>query len=83
MRRLHLTGIRFGCDRFNGERQTGELLTRLSKDTADMEPFMAHDIPDIIVNLSMLVGISAILFSLGVIMEERGRDADARRPWND
>ena len=49
---------------YYGERQTGELLTRLSKDTADMEPFMAHDIPDIIVNVSMLVGISAILFSL-------------------
>src|SRR5215216_3293050 len=49
---------------YYGDRQTGELLTRLSKDTADMEPFMAHDIPDIIVNVSMLVGISAILFSL-------------------
>src|SRR5215208_4443302 len=50
--------------RSGSDRQTGELLTRLSKDTADMEPFMAHDIPDIIVNVSMLVGISAILFSL-------------------
>jgi ATP-binding cassette, subfamily B, bacterial len=49
---------------YYGDRQTGELLTRLSKDTADMEPFMAHDVPDIIVNFSMLVGISAILFSL-------------------
>lgn len=49
---------------YYGQRQTGELLTRLSKDTADMEPFMAHDVPDIIVNVSMLVGISAILFSL-------------------
>ena len=49
---------------YYGDRQTGELLTRLSKDTADMEPFMAHDAPDIIVNVSMLVGISAILFSL-------------------
>ena len=49
---------------YYGARQTGELLTRLSKDTADMEPFMAHDVPDIIVNVSMLVGISAILFSL-------------------
>jgi ATP-binding cassette subfamily B protein len=49
---------------YYSDRQTGELLTRLSKDTADMEPFMAHDIPDIIVNVSMLVGISAILFSL-------------------
>jgi ATP-binding cassette subfamily B protein len=46
---------------YYGDRQTGELLTRLSKDTADMEPFMAHDI---IMNVSMLVGISAILFSL-------------------
>ena len=49
---------------YYGDRQTGELLTRLSKDTADMEPFMAHDVPDIIVNVSMLVGISAILFGL-------------------
>jgi ATP-binding cassette, subfamily B, bacterial len=49
---------------YYGDRQTGELLTRLSKDTADMEPFMAHDVPDIIMNVSMLVGISAILFSL-------------------
>ena len=49
---------------YYGDRQTGELLTRLSKDTADMEPFMAHDIPDIIMNVSMLVGISAILLSL-------------------
>jgi ATP-binding cassette subfamily B protein len=49
---------------YYGARQTGELLTRLSKDTADMEPFMAHDVPDIIVNVLMLVGISAILFSL-------------------
>jgi len=49
---------------YYSDRQTGELLTRLSKDTADMEPFMAHDVPDIIVNVSMLVGISAILFSL-------------------
>jgi ATP-binding cassette, subfamily B, bacterial len=49
---------------YYGDRQTGELLTRLSKDTADMEPFMAHDAPDIIMNVSMLVGISAILFSL-------------------
>jgi ATP-binding cassette subfamily B protein/subfamily B ATP-binding cassette protein MsbA len=49
---------------YYSDRQTGELLARLSKDTADMEPFMAHDVPDIIVNVSMLFGISAILFSL-------------------
>jgi ABC-type multidrug transport system fused ATPase/permease subunit len=49
---------------YYGNRQTGELLTRLSKDTADMEPFMAHDVPDIIMNVAMLVGISAILVSL-------------------
>ena len=49
---------------YYGEWQTGELLTRLIKDTSDMEPFMAHDVPDIIMNVSMLVGISAILFGL-------------------
>jgi ATP-binding cassette, subfamily B, bacterial len=49
---------------YYGDRQTGELLTCLIKDTSDMEPFMAHDVPDIIMNVSMLVGISAILFGL-------------------
>src|SRR5215216_5702902 len=38
---------------YYGDRQTG-----------DLEPFMAHDVPDIIMNFSMLVGISAILFGL-------------------
>ncbi len=53
---------------YYGNRQTGELLTRLSKDTADMEPFMAHDIPDIIMNVAMLVGISAILLNLNPVL---------------
>jgi ATP-binding cassette subfamily B protein/subfamily B ATP-binding cassette protein MsbA len=46
------------------DRQTGETLTRLTKDTADMEPFLAHDLPAVITNSIMLVGIAAILFAL-------------------
>jgi ATP-binding cassette subfamily B protein len=50
--------------RYFGERQSGEILTGLIKDTSDMEPFIAHDIPDLIMNLIMFVGIAVILFSL-------------------
>jgi ATP-binding cassette subfamily B protein/subfamily B ATP-binding cassette protein MsbA len=49
---------------YHGDRQTGDTLTRLTKDTADMEPFFAHDVPDIITNGVMLVGVTVILFAL-------------------
>lgn len=50
--------------RFYADRQTGELLTRVIKDTQDVEPFIAHYIPDMTVNILMLIGVAGILFSL-------------------
>jgi ATP-binding cassette subfamily B protein/subfamily B ATP-binding cassette protein MsbA len=50
--------------RYYSERQTGEILSRVVKDTQDIEPLIAHHIPDLIVNGLLFIGIAAILFSL-------------------
>lgn len=50
--------------RYFSDRQTGEMLPRLIKDTTDMEPFVAHDAPDLVMNALTLVGITVIFFSL-------------------
>jgi ABC-type multidrug transport system fused ATPase/permease subunit len=49
---------------YYAERQTGEILSRVVKDTQDIEPLIAHHIPDMIVNGLLFVGITIILFSL-------------------
>jgi len=50
--------------RFFADRQTGELLKRVVSDTRDLEPLIAHYIPDMSVNILLLVGVGIILFSL-------------------
>ena len=50
--------------RFFADRQTGELLKRVVSDTQDIEPLIAHYIPDTVVNLLLLLGVGFILFSL-------------------
>lgn len=47
-----------------GQRQTGELLPRFTKDPVDIGSLVAHDLPDVVTNGLLLVGIGAILFSL-------------------
>lgn len=54
--------------RFYADRQTGELLTRVIKDTQDIEPLIAHYIPDLIVNVLLLLGVAIILFSLNPVL---------------
>ena len=54
--------------RYFSDRQTGEMLPRLIKDTTDMEPFVAHDLPDLVMNALTLVGITAIFFSLDPVL---------------
>lgn len=53
---------------YYAERQTGDILTRVIKDTADVEPLFAHYIPDLIVNLLLLIGVALILFSLNPML---------------
>jgi ATP-binding cassette subfamily B protein len=50
--------------RYYADRQTGEILSRIVKDTQDIEPLIAHHIPDLIVNGLLFVSITIILFSL-------------------
>lgn len=50
--------------RFFADRQTGEILKRVINDTREVEPFLAHYIPDMTVNLLLLVGVGVILFNL-------------------
>lgn len=50
--------------RFFADRQTGELLKRVVSDTRDLEPLIAHYIPDMSVNILLLIGVGIILFSL-------------------
>src|SRR5690606_4160210 len=50
--------------RFFADRQTGEILKRVINDTRDIEPLIAHYIPDMTVNVLVLLGVGVILFSL-------------------
>ena len=50
--------------RFFSEHQTGELLKRVIVDTRDIEPLFAHYIPDMTVNVLLLIGVGGILISL-------------------
>jgi ATP-binding cassette subfamily B protein len=54
--------------RYYGHSQTGELMSRVTYDTANLEPLLAHGIPDVAVNCLMLIGIAAILFWLNPIL---------------
>ena len=50
--------------RFYHDKQTGEVMSRVVNDTDHIEPLVAHNIPDLIVNSLMIVGIAGILFYL-------------------
>ncbi|MEZ4667069.1 MAG: ABC transporter transmembrane domain-containing protein, partial [Anaerolineae bacterium] len=54
--------------RFFEDRQTGELLKRIITDTRDIEPLIAHYIPDMSVNFLLLIGVGAILFRLNPLL---------------
>jgi ATP-binding cassette subfamily B protein/subfamily B ATP-binding cassette protein MsbA len=50
--------------RFYEDKQTGQLMSRVINDTDLFEQLIAHAIPDMLVNVLTLVGISAVLFSI-------------------
>ncbi|MBX3085200.1 MAG: ABC transporter ATP-binding protein [Anaerolineae bacterium] len=54
--------------RFFSENQTGELLKRVIVDTRDIEPLFAHYIPDMTVNILLLIGVGGILISLHPVL---------------
>lgn len=53
---------------FYANRQTGELMSRVTSDTRDIEPIIAHSIPDFIVYSLMIGGICVVLFTLNPLL---------------
>jgi ATP-binding cassette, subfamily B, bacterial len=50
--------------RFYHDRQTGQIMSRMVNDSDLFEMLIAHAIPDIFVNVFMLVGVTAVLMSM-------------------
>jgi ABC-type multidrug transport system fused ATPase/permease subunit len=61
----HLQSLSIG---FYTDRQSGELASRVTSDTRDIEPVFAHTIPDGIVYSFMIIGVCIALFSLNPIL---------------
>ena len=50
--------------RFYDDKQTGQLMSRTVNDSEQIEKLISHAIPDILVNLLLLVGVTVVLFSM-------------------
>ena len=54
--------------KFYHDKQTGQLMSRVINDTANLELLIAHVVPDIIVNVTILVGVAIILFWINPLL---------------
>lgn len=54
--------------RYYHDKQTGQLMSRTSNDTALLESLIAHAAPDLIVNVLILAGVTVILFSINYLL---------------
>jgi ATP-binding cassette subfamily B protein len=50
--------------RFYEDKQTGQLMSRMINDSDLLEQLIAHAIPDVLVNVLMLAGVTAVLVSM-------------------
>jgi ATP-binding cassette, subfamily B, bacterial len=50
--------------RFYEDKQTGQLMSRMVNDSELLEQLIAHAIPDVLVNVLMLVGVMAVLVGM-------------------
>ncbi len=48
------------------DKQTGQILSRVANDTAELETLIAHAIPDLIVSILTLVGVIVILLFINI-----------------
>ena len=48
--------------KFYHDKQTGQIMSRVSNDTSRIELLIAHSAPDILVNLVIIIGVTIILF---------------------
>jgi ATP-binding cassette subfamily B protein/subfamily B ATP-binding cassette protein MsbA len=54
--------------RFYEDKQVGQLMSNVVNDTDLFEQFIAHAIPDVVVNVITLFGVTAVLFSLNWLL---------------
>jgi len=52
--------------RFYEDKQTGDLMSRMVNDSDMFETLVSHAIPDLLVNVIMLIGVAAVLMSMNV-----------------
>jgi ATP-binding cassette subfamily B protein/subfamily B ATP-binding cassette protein MsbA len=52
--------------RYYQDKQTGQLMSRTTNDTATFEMLIAHVIPELFANALIVIGVAAVLFSLNV-----------------
>jgi len=50
--------------RFYEDKQTGQLMSRTVNDSTLLEQLVAHAIPDVLINVLMLIGVTAVLVSM-------------------
>lgn len=50
--------------RYYNDKQTGQLMSRVTNDTATFEMLLAHALPDLFTNVLILAGVTIILFSM-------------------
>lgn len=54
--------------RYYHDKQTGQLMSRTTNDTATFESLIAHSIPELITNVLVLIGVTVILFYMNVYL---------------
>ncbi len=52
--------------RYYQDKQTGQLMSRTTNDTATFEMLIAHVVPELFANALVIVGVAVVLFSLNV-----------------
>jgi len=52
--------------RYYQDKQTGQLMSRVTSDTSGLELLIAHAVPDLIINILLFVGVGILLFMINV-----------------
>ena len=54
--------------KFYHDKQTGQLMSRVINDTGNLETLIAHAVPDILINVVILIGVAILLFSINALL---------------
>lgn len=54
--------------KFYHDKQTGQIMSRIVNDTNNIEVLIAHAVPDIIISLTILIGVASILFIINPLL---------------